>query len=44
MKKMDYMTPSNVVIKLQLSSSVLLNTSSNETPGVGGEGDDEEAG
>ena len=44
MKKLDYITPSNVVVKLQFNRSVLLNTSSNETPGIGGEGDDEEAG
>jgi hypothetical protein len=44
MKKLDYMTPSNVVINLHLSSNVLLSTSDNETPGIGGEGDDEHAG
>ena len=44
MKKMDYISPENVVIKLELSSNVLLGTSSADTRSIGGEGDDEEAG
>ena len=43
MKKMDYISPENVVIKLELSSNVL-GTSSADTRSIGGEGDDEEAG
>lgn len=44
MKKIEYNAPEIEVIKLELGSDVLLSTSSDDTPGVGGEGDDEEAG
>ncbi len=44
MKKLDYMIPQMELIELDLNSNVLLTTSSDDTPGIGGEGDDEEAG
>lgn len=44
MKKMEYKTPEIEVIEIDLRNEVLLSTSSDDTPGVGGEGDDEEAG
>jgi hypothetical protein len=44
MKKMEYKTPVNEVIEIALRRNVLLSTSSNENPNIGGEGDDEEAG
>lgn len=44
MKKIEYNAPEIEVIKLELRSDVLLTTSSDDTPSIGGEGDDEEAG
>ena len=44
MKKMEYMAPATEVFEMELASEVLLSTSSNDAPEIGGEGDDEEAG
>ena len=44
MKKIEYMTPESKVFKVMPRRAVLLNTSDGNTPGIGGEGDDEEAG
>ena len=41
MKKIEYQAPEMEVVKMVYSKAVLLNTSSDETPGVGGSGDDE---
>ena len=34
MKKIQYMTPEMEVVEIKMQGNVLLNTSSNETPGV----------
>ena len=44
MKKIEYQAPEMEVVKMVYSKAVLLNTSSDETPGIGAEGDDEEDG
>lgn len=41
MKKIEYQAPVMEVVKMVYSKSVLLETSSNETPGIGGGSDDE---
>ena len=41
MKKIEYQAPEMEVVKLVYSRNVRLSTSSDETPGVGGESDDE---
>lgn len=37
MKKIEYMAPEMEVIEIKIQGNVLLNTSSDETPGVSGE-------
>ena len=44
MKKIEYQAPEMEVVKMVYSKAVLLNTSSDETPGIGGSSDEEEAG
>lgn len=44
MKKIEYNAPEMEVVELSISSNVLLSTSSDDVPGIGGEGDDEEGG
>jgi len=44
MKTIEYMTPKSEVFKVMPRKSVLLNTSTGEGIGVGGEGDDEQGG
>ena len=44
MKKMEYMAPEIEVLEVELANDVLLVTSSDEVPGIGGVGNDEEAG
>ena len=45
MKKIEYQAPEMEVVKFIHKDNLLLNTSSDETPGIGGEGvEGEEAG
>lgn len=44
MKKNEYMAPEMEVIEIEMDGNVMLTTSSNDNPSIGGEGDDEEAG
>lgn len=41
---MEYLAPEIEVLEMELDSDVLLSTSFTDAPGIGGEGDDEQAG
>ena len=44
MKKIEYMTPEMEVVKINMSINVLLSTSSNDTPGITDEEEDDDNG